>query len=1049
MTIRHRIASLAALGFAFVALPAATMAQGPRVATPPSHVDHDVLPGPADLTQPTPPRDTVERKAEFPGEDWVIQTDRSKVRFENDGTGERSASARVRVLTEAGVRRWGQLVESYDTAFDRFEFRDVQVIKPDGRRIVTEAAQALDVTPQVLAPFPVYGSVREKHLSVSDLRPGDVLDYEAVWTTHTPLAPGQFFSEGYFSHTQIALEEEIEIDLPRDRRIKIRTAAEPVITEENGRRVYRLTHSSTHTDEVEKARKLIRRLKSQPRPDVAFSTFLRWEDVGSWYQGLERDRRAPTPAIRAKSAELTARLGTDLEKVQAIYDYVSTQIRYVSLSLGQGEVQPHPAADTLANGYGDCKDKHTLLSALLAAVGIEARAALVSSMRELDPAVPYLQFNHIITAVRVGTETFWLDTTTEVAPFRWLAPNLRRKQTLVVPAEGDAQLVETPPLGATANERLVEVQGRVDEGGRLTGHWHESYRGDPEVPMRVAYRVAPREVWKHALEKMLGAAGEPGKPVEASDIRGGDPVATREPFTIDADCTIAKLVDWTAHPPILHLTLFGAVTRAAEAADLPLDEAGRLQLGGPSTSVWRTRVDLPQGWSAPPPKAEAITTDFAEYRSRYAFEGHTLLVEHSLTVKAADLPEERGKEVDEFNGRLLTEMRRAFPLQGTAVPETSTAGVPTLGLRARGLPDAEGSAPASTSPSGGLVVTLVHADGPAALAGLQKGDVIVALDGTPVHNEPELVAAMRRHTIGDSARVDVTRKGQAVGVDVRLADALSLLSKGCDGGDTQACTDLGKQYEAGDGVPRDQARSAELFTRGCEGGDAEGCTSLGFSHERGSGVAKDEARASQLYGRACDGGDPRGCSALGRLYNLGRSVAKDEARARALVEKACDGGDARGCTLLGLMREKGEGGAKDEAGAAVLFAKSCGAGDPLGCTFLGWLHTSGRGVPRDEVRAASLLQQACDAHEATGCTILGALYEHGYGVPMDQTRALALYEKGCGGGNAPGCTHLGTIYENGTGVAKDEARAAALYKRGCDGGDDVACSRVRDRTPAR
>jgi transglutaminase-like putative cysteine protease len=113
--------------------------------------------------------------------------------------------------------------------------------------------------------------------------------------------------------------------------------------------------------------------------DVMLTTFRTWEDVGRWYAGLIRDREQPTAEVRTKALDLVRGLTSDSAKVRALYDFVSREFRYVSLSFGIGRYQPHAAAEVLANRYGDCKDKHTLLAALLAAIGIRAHPALISS----------------------------------------------------------------------------------------------------------------------------------------------------------------------------------------------------------------------------------------------------------------------------------------------------------------------------------------------------------------------------------------------------------------------------------------------------------------------------------------------------------------------------------------------------------------------------------------------------------------------------------------------------------------------------------------------
>jgi transglutaminase-like putative cysteine protease len=51
----------------------------------------------------------------------------------------------------------------------------------------------------------------------------------------------------------------------------------------------------------------------------------------------------------------------------------------------------------IGNRYGDCKDVATLMSALLAAKGIESEYALIntSSVYQLDPIPQVASFNHL------------------------------------------------------------------------------------------------------------------------------------------------------------------------------------------------------------------------------------------------------------------------------------------------------------------------------------------------------------------------------------------------------------------------------------------------------------------------------------------------------------------------------------------------------------------------------------------------------------------------------------------------------------------------------
>ena len=198
-------------------------------------------------------------------------------------------------------------------------------------------------------------------------------------------------------------------------------------------------------------------------PTVQLTTFQSWEELGAWYASLEHDRRQPNDALKAKAEELVQGATDDMAKVKALYEYVSRNIRYVSLSFGLGRYQPHASGEVLSNGYGDCKDKNTLLAALLAAQGFQTTSVLIGSQHELDPEIPSpSQFDHVITRVPVNGKEIWLDSTNGVAPFRMLAAPLRDKQALAIPLDGKASLVRTPADLPFAIVRSLAGQG-VDQ----------------------------------------------------------------------------------------------------------------------------------------------------------------------------------------------------------------------------------------------------------------------------------------------------------------------------------------------------------------------------------------------------------------------------------------------------------------------------------------------------------------------------------------------------------------------------------------------------------
>jgi putative serine protease PepD len=69
------------------------------------------------------------------------------------------------------------------------------------------------------------------------------------------------------------------------------------------------------------------------------------------------------------------------------------------------------------------------------------------------------------------------------------------------------------------------------------------------------------------------------------------------------------------------------------------------------------------------------------------------------------------------------------------------------------------------------VITNVASDGPAAKAGLEAGDAIIAVDGESVDGSLALVAQVRERTAGEKITLTVTRDGQSRQVGVTLANS--------------------------------------------------------------------------------------------------------------------------------------------------------------------------------------------------------------------------------------------------------------------------------------
>ncbi len=74
------------------------------------------------------------------------------------------------------------------------------------------------------------------------------------------------------------------------------------------------------------------------------------------------------------------------------------------------------------------------------------------------------------------------------------------------------------------------------------------------------------------------------------------------------------------------------------------------------------------------------------------------------------------------------------------------------------------------SRSSGVLIAEVGGGTPAAQAGIQRGDIIISIDGEPIAQEGEVVMALREKKAGDVITVTVDRDGQELTLEVTLAE---------------------------------------------------------------------------------------------------------------------------------------------------------------------------------------------------------------------------------------------------------------------------------------
>ena len=264
-------------------------------------------------------------------------------------------------------------------------------------------------------------------------------------------------------------------------------------------------------------------VKYFPRdPKMRTRTTGSWKELGLWYASLTASSRAPSPQLQAKVAELTAHSPDRLAKMKALAEFVQRRIRYVAIEIGIGGMQPHNASDVFAHQYGDCKDKATLMSAMLHEIGVDSYYVLVDTERGIVvPAFPSTRFDHAILAIKVPDDVpaaslyavvnhptlgrlLFFDPTSEYVPLGYLPSSLQDNFGLVVGPDG-GELLAMPLLPAATNRLLRTGNLKLSEAGSLDGNVQETRWGGPAESRRAQLLEVAPKLRAKVFEEFLGS----------------------------------------------------------------------------------------------------------------------------------------------------------------------------------------------------------------------------------------------------------------------------------------------------------------------------------------------------------------------------------------------------------------------------------------------------------------------------------------------------------------------------------------------------------------
>jgi hypothetical protein len=372
------------------------------------------------------------------------------------------------------------------------------------------------------------------------------------------------------------------------------------------------------------------------------------DEVRRTAERIAREAVAPRPPAKGGRATATAQPAafvvppsgwSEADRraiVRAVYGFVVSQTRYVGLEFGIHGYKPYRVDDVLRRRFGDCKDKASLLHAMLSAVGVDSRLVLLR-MKRLGriPEAPasLAVFNHAI--VYVPELDLWLDGTASFSGSGDLPGEDRGASVLVIEPSGAPRFSAIPEAapGQNLTETRFEVAIAPDGTAKVAG---ASRIAGTEAPQyRRAYLSEHDR--RAQLEKAFNRTfpGLRVREVTVSDLSR---------IEDDVRMTFALDVPRYAQPDGggLRFTPFGGGTGYVESYASLSARRHDLVVGDPMEKRFTYRYALPAGWKVTEvPEDAAGDGPDAAFEVRYRIEGAALAVEGHVTFKNGRVPAER------------------------------------------------------------------------------------------------------------------------------------------------------------------------------------------------------------------------------------------------------------------------------------------------------------------------------------------------------------------------------------------------------------------------
>lgn len=556
----------------------------------------------------------------------------------------------VRLLDAEGARQFASWSLPYVPGRQRLEIESARLIRR-GQPPSSPARSDRDLSEP---EYRLYYDLRAEVLTFDQPQPGDVI--EVSWSLTDlegdPAFPGYYGELAYVQEYFPRARSVVEITGPAADELSVQLADRGVqvsqdTLEGGGRRFTALAVPAVPWEPGMPSGSTLRAF-------VHMSTAKDWAEIDRRYRDLLSDRHIPDRALKALAAEWAAGAEGAKAQISRLYAEVAARTRYVGLELGLHSFQPEQPRVTLARGYGDCKDKATLLIALARALGHEAHLTLVRTRGSgLIPPKPasLAVFDHAI--VYVPALDAFLDPTVDRND-PWVLPPSDQGAVAFVVGEDEAPR-QIPVQSADVNQTDWQMTLTLDRQGAARGRWRWITRGHPGTVARRALEGAGGRA-----EIVARALGErfPGVHILDVEVEGVKPAL--DPVQAEGRLSLPLSRAGRGVEIPLGGGPWGLVSSYAEAAR----RATPLALTFKHTWRQRLEIRLPSGWSAKAVAPVVLESPFGRFEAKAEVSPGQITLDAALRLDVRDVPPDRYPAFRAWLGQIDEALARTVEVGG-------------------------------------------------------------------------------------------------------------------------------------------------------------------------------------------------------------------------------------------------------------------------------------------------------------------------------------------------------------------------------------------------